>query len=77
MDNRHPGQIPDILLDQVEWTFICITDRIKWWDRCQWIQTQCSVYQDHTNWGLWQIGLSDIEFCVPERDAVMYWLYWS
>ncbi len=76
MDPGCSGQISDILLDQVEWALVRITDRITWWERCDWIQKNCSVWQDHTDWPLWQIGLSDIEFYVPERDAVIYYLKW-
>lgn len=76
MGIRHPGQVYDILLDQVEWALVRITDRITWWERCDWIQKNCSVWQDHTDWPMWQIGLSDIEFYVPERDAVIYYLKW-
>ncbi len=61
----------------MEWTRICITDRIRWWERCSWIQAQCNDYQDHTDWSLWQLGLSDIEFYVSERDAVRYYLTWA
>ncbi len=77
MDTGHPGQVYDILLAQVEWTFVRITDRVRWWERCKWIETNSSCYQDHTNWSLWQIGQADIEFYVPERDAVRYYLTWT
>ena len=61
----------------MEWTLIRITDRLNWWERCKWIETKCSQYQDHTNWGLWQIDQGDIEFYVPEKDAIMYYLSWD
>jgi hypothetical protein len=61
----------------MEWTLILITDRITWSERCHWIETNSSWYQDHTNWGLWDLGLADIEYYVPERDAVKYYLTWS
>lgn len=77
MDVRHPGQVHNFLFDQVEWTLVRITDPIKWWERCKWIEQNCSVYQDHTNWAGWQIGFCDIEFYVPERDAVRYYLTWA
>lgn len=77
MDTEHTGQIHDILYDQVEWTLVRITDPIKWSERCRWIEINSSCYQDHTNWALWQIGQGDIEFYVPKRDALMYYLKWD
>jgi hypothetical protein len=55
---------------------IIITDRITWWERCEWIKTNCTVYKDRTNWDLWQIGLDDIIFDINERDAIIYYLRW-
>lgn len=77
MDIGHTGQIYNVLSDQVEWSLIRITDPIKWYERCQWIYENCSQWQDHTEWAGWQIGICDIEFYVPERDAVMYYLKWD
>ncbi len=61
----------------MEWTLIRITDRIRWWERCRWIETNSSWYQDHTDWAMWQIGHTDIEYYVPEKDAILYYLTWS
>ena len=61
----------------MEWERILITDPIQWWERCKWIETHCSQWQDHTNWAAWQIGQDDILFYVPEKDAVLYHLHWS
>lgn len=61
----------------MEWIRILITDPIRWWERCKWIETNCSAWQDHTCWAAWQIGQGDIEFYVPEKDAIMYYLYWD
>ncbi len=76
MDIGHTGQIHDILLDQVEWTLVRITDRVKWRDRCDWIESNAGWYQDHTNWGMWDLGLADIEYYVPRKHAIIYYLIW-
>ncbi len=77
MDAGYPGQICNFFLIKMEWTLIRIIDRVRWWERCRWIETNSSWYQDHTNWALWQIGQADIEFYVPERDAILYYLTWT
>jgi hypothetical protein len=61
----------------MELAVITITDPILWWERCNWIQKNCSQWQDHTCWAGWQIGYSDIEYSVPAQEALMYYLTWG
>lgn len=58
---------------------ICITINcpITWWERCKWIEENCSEWQDHTCWAGWQIGYNDIVFYVPEKTATIYYLTWG
>jgi hypothetical protein len=58
-------------------TRVIITDRITWWERFHWIMQKCETARDNTNWAMWQLGLSDIEFSMSEKDAIMYYLLWS
>jgi hypothetical protein len=77
MDAGYSRQTPYLLYVKMEWTRIVITDPIKWWERCRWLETNCSQYYDDTDWGMWQIGQGDIIIYVPEKEAVMYYLIWS
>lgn len=61
----------------MELTAVRITDPINWFDRCTWLHANCSECHDRTNWAAWQIGLDDIIFLVPVRDAVEYYLRWT
>jgi hypothetical protein len=61
----------------MELVLVKITDPINWFDRCNWIEDNCVMYKDNTSWAGWQIGFSDIEFYIPERDAIMYYLIWG
>lgn len=61
----------------MEWTRIVITDPITWWERCKWIESHCSQWQDHTEWAAWQIGIADIVYSVPEKEALWYYLSWT
>ncbi len=57
---------------------IKITDRIRWKERCEWIETHCDGWQDHTSWDWWDIGFSDIEYSVKsEKHVIMYYLAWT
>ena len=58
-------------------TLVKISDPIFWHDRITWIYNNCSKWEDATNWAGWQIGLSDIEIYMSERDAVYYYLRWE
>jgi hypothetical protein len=60
----------------MEWTRVVITDPITWWERCRWLEAHSEQYYDDTEWAGWQIGITDIIYYVPERDAVMYYLNW-
>lgn len=61
----------------MEWARIVINDPIMWWERCKWLETNCSSYYDDTCWAGWQIGHSDIIYYVPEKEALFYYLKWS
>lgn len=56
---------------------VVITDRITWWERCEWIKHNCPKSEDWTNWDLWQIGQDDIIFNMPEEEAIIYKLMWG
>lgn len=56
---------------------LIITDRITWWERCEWIKANCDDAQDWTNWALWQIGQDDIIYNVKDHDAIIYYLVWT
>lgn len=58
-------------------TLVKITDPIRWDERLDWIRDNCKEWVDDTNWAGWQIGISDIEIYMSERDAVYYYLTWS
>jgi hypothetical protein len=49
---------------------------ITWSEQCKWIWDNCIEWKDTTNWAAWQIGLDDIYFYIPERDATMFFLKW-
>ena len=53
---------------------IVITDRNHlWYEKSNWMKQHHDV-ADCTNWALWQLGLSDIVFLVPQHVAVLYYL---
>jgi hypothetical protein len=56
---------------------LVITDRITWWERCEWIKENCPDAQDWTNWDLWQLGQDDIIYNIREQDATFYYLRWA
>lgn len=58
-------------------TQILILDRTDWAERCNWIEQNCDEWHDYTNWDLWGLGLSDIEYYVPEKCAIIYYLTWA
>lgn len=60
----------------MEWARVVITDPITWWERCRWLEEHSEQYYDDTEWAGWQIGITDIIYYVPEKDAVMYYLNW-
>jgi hypothetical protein len=56
---------------------ITITDRIQWKERCEWIEQHCPGWQDHTDWSMWSLGYSDIEYLVKSgKHATIYYLVW-
>jgi hypothetical protein len=57
-------------------TTITILCRVTWWEQCQWIYKNCTDAVDRTDWGLWQLGQSDIHFDLDEKDAVWFNLMW-
>lgn len=57
-------------------TRVSISCPITWHEQTTWIKEHCEAWQDDTNWAAWQIGLDDIYFWIPERDATFFILRW-
>ena len=57
-----------------EYVELVITDRTELWhQKCDWLD-QFRESLDKTNWGMWQLGLSDIVYLVPGGVAVAFYL---
>ena len=57
-----------------EYVELVITDRTELWhQKCDWLD-QFRESLDKTNWGMWQLGLSDIVYLVPGDVAVAFYL---
>ena len=53
---------------------LVITDRNElWYQKCDWLD-QFRESLDKTDWGMWQLGLSDIVYLVPGDVAVAFYL---
>ena len=62
--------------DATEYVQITITDRIKWYERMNWLEAAGPVL-DMTYWAAWAIGHDDINVRVPAEVAVLYYLVWG
>lgn len=58
-------------------TRVTISDPIRWYEQCDWIEKNCKNYKDKTEWSAWQIGYDDIYFELEDSDAVWFTLIWS
>ena len=57
-----------------EYVELVITDMNElWYQKCDWLE-QFEESLDKTNWGMWQLGLSDIVYHVPRDIAVLFYL---
>lgn len=56
---------------------IIITCPITWFDQIKWLEENCQILDDYTNWAAWNIGIEDIRFLVSEKDATLFYLTWS
>ena len=57
-----------------EYVELVITDRnALWYQKCDWLD-QFEESLDKTDWGMWQLGLSDIVYHVPGDIAVIFYL---
>lgn len=58
-------------------TKVSISCPVTWHEQCKWIEENCIIYNDVTEWAAWQIGLDDIYYYLTEQDATIFYLMWS